>query len=322
MSAKRGYGGIILFCALLALISSCKQETNNKSERDSSNHKIYKGTLNIDADAGLEAVIRQQKEVFEFYYDSVKLNINYTDEKNMLSDFGNHKAELMVFSRFLDDAEKEHLKTADTVYTREITVAYDAIAIVAGTGFSDSTLSVNRLKEYFNPVVKKNGEKPELVFDNSNSSVVKYMLHFLGNDKQVSSNVYAVKGDAEVLNYVQKNKNAIGFIPFNFISDTDDDSIKQIYERIKVLSLHEKGPGGKAMIVSANQSDISTGDYPLKRAINVVVPYGYRDDIGWLFANFLLTGKGSKIFLKHGLVPAKRSEREIKINTEGLKGIN
>ena len=314
------FNRLALLLIALVMVESCTQEGNGKAHNVSAK-KVYKGLLDVDADAGLEPVLRQQKEVFEFLYDSVKLNINYTNEQAMLDDFGKHKAQVIIFSRLLDETEKEHLKTVDTMYTREIAVAYDAVALVGNRQFNDDSLDVAVLKQYFNPGVTSN-KNPQLVFDNNGSSVVKYMLNYLGYKNHVSSNVYAVKSVQEVLDYVQKNKNAIGFIPFNFLSDADDDSVKQIYERIKVLSLCAKGADGKQIRVSANQSDIATGDYPLIRTINVIIPYHFDDSINWLFANFLLNGKGSKIFLRAGLIPVKRTEREINVNTNGLKGLN
>jgi phosphate transport system substrate-binding protein len=321
MSNYTPRSGIVLLLTALCIASSCTNENADKSHKNTGKQNVLKGVLNVEADAGLESIMRQEKEVFEFLYDSVQLHLKYADERTMLNDLGRRKVETMILARPLEKSEIEHLISADTLYTREIAVAYDAVALVGNLRFNDENLDLATLKEYFNPKAAGN-EKLQLVFDNSNSSIVKYMLNFLGFKNKVSSNIYAVKSVQEVLNYVPKNKNAIGFIPYNFISDTDDDSVKQLYERIKVLSLRQKGPDGKEIRVSANQSDIATGDYPLTRAINVVIPYHLGDSLSWLFANFLLNGKGSKVFLKAGLIPVKRTEREIIVNTNGLKAVN
>ena len=312
----------ILFATLifLLLIQSCKDKTPTDSQ-EATRDNGYKGTLSVVVDDGLEPVMQQQKQVFEYQNDSVQLNIAYKGEAEMLSDFKTKKATVLVLARELDEKEKENLKSADTIYVREVKIAYDAVAMIGNLQFDDNKLDITTLKKYFDPN-NASAEGPRMVFNNQNSSIVKHVLNYLGYKYKVSPNVYALKSTEEVLDYVEKNKNAIGFVPFNFLSETDDERVKQIYKRIKVLSLRVKNEKGQEIQVSANQSDIATGDYPLKRTINAVINFTYSDNLEWLFVNFLFREKGAKIFLRDGLIPAKRTEREINVNTEGLNAVN
>lgn len=307
--------------ALLLSVSACKHNTTAKDTEDQENtrYTTYKGTLNMDADAGLQSIMRQQVEVFDYLYDSVETNIAYKSEKEMLEDFKTRKAKLLILSRALTPAEIESFKVNDTIYIRQQPVAYDAVAIIGNKNFDDSKLDLAGLKAYFDPNKSATRQSPELVFEKESSGTVRFVLDTLGYKEKVSPNMYALQSANDVINYVADSKNAIGFIPYNLISDGDDDRVKKILERIKILSLRAKTSDGQAIRVSANQSDIAVGDYPLIRTLNAVTHYTYKDNLELLMIGFLTREKGAKIFLKAGLMPVKMPEREINVNEGPLK---
>ena len=314
---RGGCWAVLIFAAMLS-ISSCssKKPTDTTTQR---NIDRTRHTLLVDADAGLESVIKQQQEVFGYLYDTVKLSVNYKNEAEMFDDFRHKKAAVLIMGRVLSDNEKENLKTQDTIYTQEVRVAYDAVALIANKKFDDSKLDTETLKSYFDPKSQSAVRTAIGMVFEQNSSVVKFVLGKLGFSDKVSSNVYAVKSTEEVIDYVEKNDNAIGFIPYNYLGDMQDKRVKGIFEKIKVLSLRTKNKEGKEVRASANQSDIAEGYYPLMRIINTVSLYGGEDDKARLFVDFLFKEKGARIFLKAGLIPAQTPERIINVNTGGLK---
>jgi phosphate transport system substrate-binding protein len=168
------------------------------------------------------------------------------------------------------------------------------------------------LKQNFSPSFKSSSIK--LVFDRTNESVLKNTLDLLGYTDKVSPNVYAVNSLDEVINYVAANKDAIGFIPYSYISDTDEERVRAILDRIKLLSLSVKDKEGKDRQASANQADIAEGIYPLTQNISALSRFSYSDNLEWLFMNFMFREKGARIFLKGGFVPAKIPERAINVN--------
>jgi phosphate transport system substrate-binding protein len=180
---------------------------------------------------------------------------------------------------------------------------------------------MDKLKSYFNPNADTS-KSLRMVFDGQNSSTVAYVLSTLGYKDKVSPNVYAMHSVDEVIDYIEKNDMAIGFVPFSFVSDTDDDRVKKALKRIKILSLRTIDKEGEEIEVSANQSDIALGAYPLIRQINVVSRFSYSDNLQWLFMNFLYKERGARIFLKDGLIPARMPPREINVNMDGYKGAN
>ena len=191
-----------LFFVLL-LLSSCAQKRETGAAVVNSD-KSYKGQLNADVDPGLAHVMHHQKEIFEFDYDSVHLNIQYKNEADMLQDFRTGKATVLIMARTLDSAEKESLIDRDTMYVRELQVAYDAVALVGNRQFNDSALDGETLKKYFAPDDNStNG--PLMVFEDKQGSAVKFVLNKLGYKEKVSNRVYALKSAEEVIDYVKKD---------------------------------------------------------------------------------------------------------------------
>ena len=308
---------LFFWVCLLFFVSACSQRNSANDKHSASRFDIYKGKLQISCDAGLEPIFELQKEIFDYNYDSVQLDVNYENEKDMLANFGSKKSTLLVMTRMLTKTEINNFIKQDTLYVKQLPVAYDAVALIATKDFDDTNLDVAKLKEYFNPE-NTSTKVPKLVFENQNSSTVSFVLDTLGYNKKVSKNVYALQSYNQVIEYVLNNENVIGFVPYNVLSDSDDPRVKKLFEKIKILSLSSQTKEGQISRVSANQSDIATGDYPFIRIINLVAAYTFKNNLEALLINFLYKGKGTKIFLKAGLVPTNMAEREINVNDKAV----
>ena len=315
---RKGMAAVAL--SLLLFISSCSQQRTHPDTNVGAD-KIYKGDLVVDVDPGLEHVMKLQQEVFGYQHDSVDLHLQYKNETDMLADFRTGKATMLVMTRPLDSTEIKSLIERDTLYVREILIARDAVALIGNKSFNDSSLDIETLKKYFDPA-NNAPNSPQMVFEDQHSSIVKLVLGKLGYRGKVSSHVYALKSTEEVIDYVKKSDNAIGFIPFNFLSNLKNEQVRKIYDSIKVLSLRTVYKDGSIITVSANQSDIATRDYPLVRNIYTEMRLSYADNLEWLFANFLFRERGGRIFLMDGLVPANIPPIDVDVNTEGYKAKN
>jgi ABC-type phosphate transport system, periplasmic component len=310
---------IFVACILWALFACNDAATSSpKSNTEpvtSGRHKVYKGNLTVFVDEGLKNVIRQQIDVFEYLYDSVKVHATYTHPSEVLDSFRSKHAGVIVITRELDQREIEQMKRINTIYPRQVMVSYDAVAMICNRQAPEWDLDYTALKHLFSP---GNNAKVKLVFDNQKSGTVSFVLNNLGYKGQPSENVYALKSADEVVEYCSKHTDAIGFIPYSFISDMDDVNAQRITKRVKILSLRAKNAAGETVRVSANQSDIADGSYPLTRPVNAVLKFGHGDNIEWLFVNFMFKEKGARIFLKAGLIPARIPEREINVNTGSI----
>jgi phosphate transport system substrate-binding protein len=308
----------LLAYALIASLffTSCSQRQSTIIEPVAAK---VKNQINVDADPGIEHAMAHEIDIFEFQYDSLKVNIQYKNEAEMLEDFRAGKADVLIMTRMLDTLEKETMISRDTLYVRELQVAYDAVALVVNRNFNDTTLTMEKLKWAFNP--DNNDASSHLMVFDQQGSVVKFMLRKLGYKEKVSSHVSALQSPAEVIEYVKNDKNAIGFVPFNFLSDFRDSRVLRTYDSVKILSLRSKDEDGHDISVSANQVDIVTGQYPLRRNINTVMRYNYAP-LDWQFVDFLYKQRGARIFMKDGIIPAHIPALDIEVNTDGYKAEN
>jgi phosphate transport system substrate-binding protein len=301
---------------IIFLITSCAQQAEKKpistNEKNIGREKYYAGKLAIGVDTSIAPIIKQQTEIFTFINDSVQLEETYANEAILFDKFRKREVGVVIIPRQLSASEIARFKEKDTIYVRQIQLAYDAIALVGNKNGKSPQLSIDWLKQNFSPSFKSSSIK--LVFDRTNESVLKNTLDLLGYTDKVSPNVYAVNSLDEVINYVAANKDAIGFIPYSYISDTDEERVRAILDRIKLLSLSVKDKEGKDRQASANQADIAEGIYPLTQNISALSRFSYSDNLEWLFMNFMFREKGARIFLKGGFVPAKIPERAINVN--------
>ena len=56
-----------------------------------------------------------------------------------------------------------------------------------------------------------------IVFDNPNSSLVRYLKDFAGVKDFKQKNIYSLKSDKEVIKYVSTHPNAIGITSFSWL---------------------------------------------------------------------------------------------------------
>ena len=305
-----------LIFAIMFLLASCAQQAEKKptptTESNIGREKYYAGKLAIGVDTSIAPIIKQQTEIFTFINDSVQLEETYANEAILFDKFRKREVGVVIIPRQLSASEIARFKEKDTIYVRQIQLAYDAIALVGNKTGNSPPLSLEWLKQNFSPTSKSSSIK--LVFDRTNESVLKNTLDLLGYTDKVSPNVYAVNSLDEVINYVAANKDAIGFIPYSYISDTDEERVRAILDRVKLLSLSVKDKEGKDRQASANQADIAEGIYPLTQNITALSRFSYSDNLEWLFMNFMFREKGARIFLKGGFVPAKIPERAINVN--------
>ncbi len=79
-------------------------------------------------------------------------------------------------------------------------------------------------------------KKIKVVFDNNKSSTIRF-IHEKTGVKEFSSNCYALNSSNAVLDYVSKEKNCIGIIGVDWISDQDDTTSQNFIKTVKVLDI-------------------------------------------------------------------------------------
>jgi phosphate transport system substrate-binding protein len=121
-----------------------------------------------------------------------------------------------------------------------------------------------------------------------------------------------VKGNQQVIDYVKKNKSALGVIGVNWISDADDFDALAFLDGITVMSV---SVDGKKDYLKPYASYLFAQDYPLSREI-WMINFAGRSSVFSSFVNFMIGEKGQLIVQKSALVPANTPVRLIQLNEE------
>jgi phosphate transport system substrate-binding protein len=110
------------------------------------------------------------------------------------------------------------------------------------------------------------------------------------------------------VDYVSKNKNALGLIGVEWISDSDDSTTNTFLSKVKVV-----GVSGDSIHFQPYQAYMALKHYPLTRTITTINREG-RTGLGTGFVAFFASERGQRIVLKAGLVPKTMPLRIVQVN--------
>lgn len=314
---KKSIGLALTMIAVFAF--SCTN--SNQKDKQKPLDTTTSGEINISVDETFQPIIEAELEVMHSIYPKAKINAHYKSETDAINDLLKDSARVAVVTRELTEAELKPLK-ANNIVVRSHKFAIDAIALIVNPANADSTLSMNDVREVFNGSAVKwsdlndklSNDEISVVFDNPNSSTVRYMKEVAGKDQFSSKNFFAMKTNAEVIDYVSKHKNALGVIGVNWISDGDDAAVNGFLNKIKVVSVApDPDQPGFGEYRKPYQAYIAQKFYPLVRKVYVLSRESHMG-LGTGFVAFVVSDKGQRIVLKSGLVPATMPVRLVQLD--------
>lgn len=309
--------GTILVLGLL-LLNSCKSESNETGKKPST---PTTGTVKIAVDETLRPIFEAEIKVFESDYPRADIQEVYMPEGDAINMLLNDSVQLAIVCRQLTQKEKDYIKNRD-YQAVEIESARDGVALILSPENNDTTIMYNKLEAILKGEItnwselNKNSNlgKIQLVFDNAMSSTYRFIQDATKIKELSPKNIYAVGDNEKVIDYVSKNKGAIGFIGSNWISDSHDTTTVGFIDKINVMGIaptpEMKGAGE---FYQPYQAYIAQRFYPFTRNIYTVCTEP-RAGLATGFTAFLAGDKGQRIYLKSGLVPAKMPLRLIKIS--------
>lgn len=277
-----------------------------------------RGNIHIIADASFQPIVDAEIYTFTALYKYAHIAVTYMPETDLISQFLKDSVKVVVTSWEPTAQQKELLMSAQTI-VRTTTVAYDAIALVLNKENKDSLFTYQKVNDIFTGKIsdwKEINSSSELgkivaVFDNEKSANIRYFKEEFNLPAQLPSNFYSVKTNEEVINYVTKNKSAIGMVSVNWICDKEDSASHSFSERIKIAAVSHRilDPGSYLLPV---QGSIYSKTYPFTRKINLVSRESF-SGLGSGFISWVAAEQGQRIVLKSGLVPATMPIRLVQI---------
>jgi len=264
------------------------------------------GTIKILVDESFAPIVEDQVYVFENTYTKAKVEALYKPETEVLNLFLSDSIRIAVLSRTLKPEEADFYESKK-IKIRVNRFAIDGIALITHRSDADSTASVQDIIDVLDG---KSGKIKSLVFDNANSSTVRYLKELAGVKSLPSTGVYALQSNPEVIRYVHEHPGTIGVVGVNWLKHADTD-LKKVIKDLKVIAVKNiPGKPGSDKFYKPTQSNIALGLYPLMRDLYIINCQG-GSGLGSGFASFLAGDIGQRIVLKSGLVPDSIPPREI-----------
>lgn len=294
---------LVLISFVFIIVFSCDRKAKSQEEET-----ILKGKVTILVDETLLPVIEDQKQVFESQYNNATLTLVGKSESEIVQLLSKNKNQLAILSRELTKNEAEIFEVKK-IKPRITTLATDAIAFISHKNNNDTLIDLEKVITFVQG--KNQNNFRGLVFDNPNSSTVRYIRELAKVERLPKEKIFSFKTNNEVIRFVAKNEGMIGIIGVNWLSQPLPE-MQETINNIKVLSvksLKEKE------YLKPSQDNIASGLYPLTREIKMLNYQGF-SGLGMGFASFVGGEIGQRIILKSGLVPVRIPNRNIKIRKE------
>jgi phosphate transport system substrate-binding protein len=310
---KSNTANLILGLSCLLLVScnydpkaGLKQETPTR------------GTIKIGVDESFYLLSEAHLYTFQAIYENAHITPLYKPELDVLNDFLHDSIRLMVTSRKLSTEEEEYFRTRN-IFPRTVAIAYDGIAFIVNRKNKDSLIRFNAIKDIFTGKLDKWSKinpkndigNLKVVFDNIKSSNVRYLKEKFQIKDNFPKYCYAVDKNEEVLNYVEKNINAIGVLSVNWIADKDDSTTKGFLKRIRVVAVSSEENSDAPDFYKPYPGFIADQSYPFIREIYMINRESFAG-LGSGYLQWATADQGQRIVLKMGMVPATMPIRLVK----------
>ncbi len=286
------------------IVQSCKQKEIDNSPGDLPDS----GTANFAGDESFQPIVDEELDVFKYLNPKAKPQFTYKSENKVVRLLMDDSVRLVVLSR---DLTADEIKVLDQKKLKPITnrFAIDGITLIVNRASKDTLITVNEIKKMLAGEAKK---ELNIVFDDPNSSLTRYLKAFSGVNDFTGRNIYALKDNKEVIKYVSQHPNAIGITGFAWLNEPDDD-YKDAVNKVKIMGVkdedNKKFPN---QYFTPSQTTFALKQYPLTRGLYVINCTG-RQGLGAGIAHFLVSERGQRIMLRSGLLPDAIPGREIHI---------
>jgi len=307
---------------LIILLFGCICASCSNSKKPKLTDTPTAGNILIVSDESYQPLISTEVDTFMGLYRNAKIAVKYLPETDVFKEMTNNDSvRIIVAARELNENEKDYFKGRNLVpITTKI--AIDAVALIVNNDNADTLISYEQVSQIINGKIsswkqmnKKSGlDSISIVFDRNGSANTRYLKEkFLGNNP-FSKNFYATNSNAEVVEYVSQNKNAIGVISVNWISDADDPSANNFLKKVHVAEISPPDTSKDAgQFFKPYQGYIALDQYPLTRNVYIISREG-RSGLGTGFASFVAGDQGQRIVRLMGMLPATIPVRLIRLN--------
>ncbi len=288
----------------VVLISACSKR-NEKPQ-----NTLRSGTIKVAIDQTMQNLFEELIYVFEARNVEAKIDPIFTTEQDAIDLLMKDSVRFAVTARSFTPSEWRYFRKR-TFQPEAIRIAIDGIAIINNPANLDTIISMKNLKRILTGKVTRWKEiypksrlgKIQVVFDNTKSSIVRYANDSICKDESLSPKLNALEKNEEVVEFVARNKGAMGIIGVNTISNDKDSTVVEFTKKINVMRVSDYDITDFSNSYQPYQYYLYTGQYPLCREIYILLN-DPRGELPKGFTRFVSGQIGQRIIKKTGLLPS------------------
>lgn len=301
------------------------------------------GAATIFCDDGFKNILDEEIEVFEYSYPQASIIPIYVSEGEAIDTLLADATQAIITTQELDKSQVSFMKSKYKRVVRQNCIAVDAVALITNKKNPVQALSMTEISDIVNGKITRWNQlagndttKIKLVFDNAESSTVRYFKDtFLPKDVKLAdvTNSFAQKNNAEVFDVVKTDPDALGIISVSWLgadlseakkvpmdrrmedykneTDTVATNLTSEVNIIKVSNPTEKNDFSP-VAYKPYQAYIYSGEYPLVRKV-YMISTGSNSTVLHSFYTFVTGFVGQKIISKTGILPFKMEPRVVEI---------
>lgn len=307
----------IVLMLFLIIGSSCKKDTGSKELSTPTSGKTI-----IAVDEAFRPIMEQELMVFQAIYKYARITPIFLPENELIKLLKNDSVNLIISSRLLSNSETEYFKSK-SLFPRNVAIAKNAIAFLVHPSNPDSLLTTEQIKGIMTGKITRWKEiNPAsrlgdigIVFDNKNSSTVRYAIDSICKNDTLTNYVTALDLNTDVIDFVAKDKNSLGLVGVSWVSDRDDSTQLSFLKKIKVVSVSKEKVAIYEKSYQPLQYYVFKEMYPYVQMMYTINAEP-RNGLASGFVSFLASDKGQRIILKSGILPALVPGRGVHIRDD------
>ena len=304
----------ILIIGLSILFCSCKMTPKKFTDETPT-----RGTTKIAVDESYELMVDAELYTFQSIYKDAKVTPIYLTGDSIMKLFMDDSVHVIISSTQLTENQLAYLK-GKASFPRTTKIAYDALAFVINKSNPDSLIRFNTIRDIFTGKTtnwKQINDKSKLkdikvVFDNAGSSNVKTIMNKFEMKGALPPYCLSANKNSEVVNFVEKNPEAIGILSVNWISDPRDSISHSFLSKVKVVAITSEYDSEGADFYTPHPAYIANKMYPFIREVYTINRETF-SGLGTGLTSFIAGDSGQRIILKMGMLPAATTVRLVEI---------
>lgn len=289
----------IVFVLILSFVS-CKKEAKDRWD-----DTLSSGLIRIACDENFKALMETEIAVFEARNPGAVILPVYTNETEAIRLLTVDSVRFALTTRQNLTSKEQATMKALLMKAQARLVAFDGIALITNKANPDSIIGMPTLKKILTGEMTEwsqiNPHSPigtiRVLIDNNESGILRYALDSITQGAALTSNIYALNNDSEVIEKVIQMPNTLGLIGINALNTVSSGAVR-------LVRLSKEEPATLANSYLPYAGDIVTENYPLWRPVYILLS-DPKSGLSSGLTIFLTDEIGQLLVLKSGLLPIK-----------------